>query len=174
MNIVTQNEFQIVINFNKDIVEVLKSEGYEIMTSNQKNELIVNISMEKGILFNEVTPELIIQYHKDIKKAEMNQKCDDTICGGFTATNGHTYRTNRDDQTNMIGQKDELNEDPTILVVPWKTEDSGYINHTREEWLSIYSQAFQFKKQQLFKYDKLKKDIAAATSHPEIIDIKWV
>src|SRR5437763_9836650 len=74
------------------------------------------------------------------KIRELNNKCEAVIVAGFTSSNGHTYRTNRDDQVNMIGQKDDL-ADGTVTVIPWKTEDVGYINHTRDEWFTVYSEA---------------------------------
>lgn len=173
MNIVNENDGQLIVSINTDADTNLMQTDFDTLDNETKNDIIIVLARKGNMVLNEVTPEYILQYHRELKRVEMNQACDDAICDGFTATNGHIYRTNRDDQTNMIGQKDELNGDPTIEVVPWKTEDMGYIEHTREDWLSVYAQAFTFKKQNLFKYDSLKKDITLTTSHSDIIAIRW-
>lgn len=111
---------------------------------------------------------------RDSKISELNDLCEGKIVKGFLASNGHWYRTNRDDQTNMIGQKDELTADPSILTILWKTEDAGYVIHTREEWLQIYKEAFQHKKTQLFKYDAYKNEVRTLTEPTEIKNFKWV
>lgn len=123
-----------------------------------------------GRTFLDVPP---LSYFQDLKSAELKQKCEDAIVFGFTASNGHFYRTNRDDQTNMIGQKDEIATDETITQVAWKTEDVGYLMHTREEWLTIYQEAFNHKKTQLFKYDSLKKQVYTCTTKEEVDAIVW-
>lgn len=114
-----------------------------------------------------------LSYFQDLKKAELNRQCEEAIVQGFTASNGHVYRTNRDDQTNMIGQKDELMSKTSITTVPWKTEDAGYIVHTREEWLTVYAEAFAHKKNQLFKYDTLKGEVYKCERKEEVDIIKW-
>lgn len=124
----------------------------------------------------EATPkiEYNAEYFKPLKILELNKMCEQTIEAGFTSNiNGHVYRTNRDDQINMMGQKDELMDDPAIETVPWKTEDVGYIKHTRADWLNIYKEGLQHKKAQLFKYDQLKKQVLAAQTIDEINAVQW-
>jgi hypothetical protein len=170
--IVNETDYQFMFAVNKSIESRLVSEDYEQFSQEDKNDLIMIIAQKNGLLLNEVTPEVILEYHKQLKIKELNQTCDDTISAGFTASNGHTYRTNRDDQINMIGQKDDLS-DATIEVVSWKTEDIGYIDHTRDEWLSVYGQAFAYKKNQLLHYNSLKKTVTDCTSHPDILAVVW-
>lgn len=110
---------------------------------------------------------------KERKTAELKAKCEQAIIEGFTATNGHHYRTNRDDQVNMIGQKDDLMEDTTITEVMWKTEDSGYVSHTRDEWLAIYKEAFTHKQTQLFKYDTLKQEVQGKLKVSTVESVTW-
>jgi hypothetical protein len=152
----------------------LIEKGFDNMSVYEKNNLIVLIADGLGIGYSDVTSDTILNYHKQIKTPILSDQCEDDIVNGFTSTvNGHHYRTNRDDQTNMIGQKDELMDDQSITIVPWKTEDQGYIDHTRDDWLTIYHEAFQAKKQKLFKYDSLKKKVIDAKTHDEIVLIKW-
>ncbi len=147
--------------------------GLNGMSLDEKNRLISQIANKERVAFFEITESYILDYHKTLKKDLMSEDCETKIIEGFIASNGRRYRTNRDDQVNMIGQKDELSEDDTITQVMWKTEDAGYISHTKEEWLKIYIEAFSHKKTQLFKYNTLKQQVALATSHEEIVDIKW-
>jgi hypothetical protein len=100
-------------------------------------------------------------------------ECESEIESGFTSSNGHTYRTNRDDQINFIGQKDRLASDESITTIPWKTEDAGYINHSREEWMQVYYEAFDHKQAQLLKYDQLKQQVEAAQTVEELDNINW-
>lgn len=118
-------------------------------------------------------PVNVLEKKKIEKIQEMNDICEQKIVEGFLSSNGHYYRTNRDDQINMIGQKDALLADPSIVSVQWKTEDMGYIDHTREEWLQVYGEAFTHKKTQLFKYNTLKQQIQATTTIEEIDLITW-
>lgn len=127
------------------------------------------LNIEYGI--NSVEEKL--EYFKRIKTLFFKEKCESTIEEGFTASNGNFYRTNRDDQTNMIGQKDSISDNPSILEVPWKTENKGYIIHSREEWLRIYREAFAHKQNQLFKYDTIKNETINATTLEELMAINW-
>jgi hypothetical protein len=112
---------------------------------------------------------------KENRKIELSSKCEENIVLGFTSTNGHHYRTNRDDQTNMIGQKDELTDDLTITEVYWKAEELGYwIAHTRDEWLNqVYVESFKHKKAQLAKYNDLKIKVEACLTVEEVDLIVW-
>jgi len=115
----------------------------------------------------------ILDTYKITHILHLKSRCESEIEKGFTATNGHFYRTNRDDQTNMLGQFNAISTDQLIETVMWKTEDAGYISHTREGWLDIYRQAFTHKQTQLFKYDTLKKQVNDAKTHEELTAITW-
>jgi hypothetical protein len=145
----------------------LIGDGYHTLT-------LVEQDYVKELIGGQPTDEQILDYCKTIKINHFNKLCESKIIAGFNASNGHKYRTNRDDQTNMIGQKDELTADSTIANVDWKTEDVGYITHTREEWLTVYNEAFVHKKTQLFTYNSLKMQVLNATTHEEVATIKWV
>lgn len=161
------------MNFNTPLEEKLVEQGYHTFSLQEKNSLVAILANRENLVYSDVDEDYILTYHKLLKGQLLAETCEAAILKGFTATNGHFYRTNRDDQVNMIGQKDELNADPLIEVVPWKTEDAGYIVHTKEEWLKVYQEAFAFKKTQLFKYNELKQKVAAATGHEELVAITW-
>lgn len=147
--------------------------GYDLFSVDEKNNLISLLANRNKLLYSQITDEYILNHHKNLKINILNEQCELSIVNGFTASNGHHYRMNRDDQINMIGQKDTLLSDPTITVVSWKTEDAGYVDHTREEWLQVYKEAFEHKKYQLLKYNDLKQKVLKATTHEEIVKINW-
>lgn len=153
--------------------ERLLNEGLHTFDLTDKNNLIAILATRNNLLYSQVDEEYILNYQKELKSTLLSEQCEATILKGFKATNGHFYRTNRDDQVNLIGQKDELDEDSTMTTVLWKTEDAGYIAHTREQWLGIYQEAFAHKKVQLFKYNALRLKILAAKTSEEVSTVKW-
>ncbi|MEH7116051.1 hypothetical protein V7128_01330 [Neobacillus vireti] len=128
---------------------------------------------ERKFVEGEINEEILSQF-KSLKIDNLNRTCDVKIELGFLSSNGHFYRTTRDDQINMMGQKDKLNEDATISEVQWKTEDSGYVTHTREDWLKVYREAFNYKETQIFKYNSLKQQVLNCKNIDEINAIQWV
>lgn len=151
----------------------LLESGYSSFALEEKNQFIRYLASRKGVPVNQIYEDDILQYHKDMKISRMETQCKLDIHKGFLASNGHFYRTNQDDQTNMLGQMTMLNMDPTITEVLWKTEDVGYIKHTREEWLKVHSEAFQHKQNLLFKFNELKTKILDAKTHEDIIPLDW-
>lgn len=173
MYIIESSAFNLIISFDKKIFDVLLAKGYKAMNTAEKNNLIAIIAYEKEMAYNDITDDYIIDYHKNLKLSKLSEECESNILKGFTSSNGHVYRTNIDDQINMIVQRDILNYNPEIETVMWKTDDEGYIEHTREEWFQIYNEAFEHKQNQLFKYEQLKQQVINAKTHDEILAIKW-
>ncbi|MES9681797.1 hypothetical protein ABWK22_02530 [Gottfriedia acidiceleris] len=153
--------------------EKLIEVGFDMMDTREKNLLISVIANNEGLSYNLIDDQYILDYHKKLKSDQLSLTCDETIIKGFEASNGHFYRTNRDDQVNMIGQKDELMADPEMTEVFWKTEDAGYIKHPKDEWLTIYTEAFAHKKKQLYKYNNLKQQVLLSTEHGQIVNVNW-
>lgn len=164
------------INSIKGLVPVerkLLTSGFDSLDTLEKNQLVSQIAKKEGKMYYEITEDYILEYHKNLKIDVLRQICNDKIINGFTASNGHTYRTNRDDQLNMIGQKVELMADESITTVSWKTEDAGYIDHTREEWLQVYKEGYEHKETNLLKYNTLKQQVRDAKTHDEVLAISW-
>jgi hypothetical protein len=147
--------------------------GFNGFTKDEKNNFVMELANKLGMAFTDVTEAYIFEYHRILKSEVMSLTCEDTILKGFTASNGHYYRTDRDDQTNMLGQKEYLRDHPDTTTVEWKTEDEGRIPHTKEEWIGVFYEAFAFKDKTLKKLDRIKKKIATATNDFEITAIKW-
>ena len=156
-----------------DLEMKLINEGVAEFSLYDMNKLIVFVAVTKEIVYSDVTTQVLLDYHKEIRIGHFSELCEDAIVEGFTASNGHTYRTNRDDQMNMAGQWMALQSDPSVTTVSWKTEDAGYIDHTRAEWLGIYAEAFNHKKEQLIKYNTLKVQITNATTDVDVVAVKF-
>lgn len=153
------------------IEQQMLDKGISSFTQYDMNTLIVRIADKLGKLPYEITEDVILQHHKNLKNDLLSEACEEEIIKGFTASNGHVYRTNRDDQVNMIGQKDILDDTDSAEPIKWRTEDAGWIDHTKDEWLQIYKEAFDFRKSTLLKYASLKDQVNNATTHDEIVKI---
>lgn len=149
-------------NIDEKIAEI----GYSKLADYEREFISTDI-------LSDPSEEDVLNYCKEVKVRYFNDLCEIKIVEGFEAFNGHFYRTNRDDQTNMIGQKDLLSENPSIELVYWKTEDVGYTAHSREEWLQVYQEAFAHKQGNLFKYDAIKRKCIEAKTHEELENIVW-
>lgn len=153
--------------------KALLEEGYESFNLKDKNDFISYLANKNELKYSDVTDDYILDYHKKLKTAQFNELCERDIINGFTALNGHHYRTNRDDQKNFFGKALELILRPELDEVFWKTEDEGYLAHTRENWLNVYIEGVSHKEYILHKYNTLKAQINDAVTEQEIIDITW-
>lgn len=154
------------------VMNKIVQEGYPSLEEYEKQMTKETIAKLYKKDSQNITEEEIFEQCKLIKIQYFNEMCEEKILQGFKCSNGFFYRTNRDDQTNMIGQKDDLNNS-SETVIYWKTEDAGYRPHTRDEWLMMYQEAFNHKREKLFIYDSLKKEIQLAKSHEELLEITW-
>lgn len=152
----------------------LLSTGLQSMTLDEKNELVSTIARKEGKSYFEITEEYILAYHKRLKIESMTVVSDETIVKGFTSSNGHIYRTNRDDQINMIGKALQLTIDPTVETVPYKSEDAGYMVMSKEDWISdVFMEGLNHKEKTLHKYNTLKANVEAATTEADLLLISW-
>lgn len=161
--------------FFKDVEKKLIEEGFDQFTLHEKNALIAILAERDNKMYSEITNEYILNYHKKIKGDMLSELCDESIVNGFVSTNGHTYRTNRDDQSNMIGKMVHLMYDSTITHVQWKTEDASYINHTRQEWIDkVFIEGLSHKEATLYKYNTKKYQVATALTDAAVVAVGWV
>jgi hypothetical protein len=151
----------------------LLESGYDSFSLADKNLLISTLANREGVTYSAITDSYILDHHKNLKTDILSDECEELIVNGFTATNGHKYRTNRDDQMNMIGKRIQLMLKPEIIEVNWKTEDVGYLKLTRDEWIRMYDEAFAHKEATLFKYNTLKMQVQEATTDAEVLAVKW-
>lgn len=102
------------------------------------------------------------------KIKELSVACQNAIIYGFVATNGNGYRLTIEDQLNMQGQKAKLDSDTTITSVDWITIDDKLINHTRDEWLVVYDEAFNHKNNSIFKNKSLRDKVYTCATVDEV------
>jgi hypothetical protein len=157
-----QETFDVIeLEYGQYAQEFLECSGYRINPTT------------KEIEFN-YDPTFNLEEYKSFKIERLSNKCKEAIYEGFTSpSNGHHYRTNADDQLNFLGKFNQLISDETITTVMWKTEDVGYIEHSRSDWLTIYNEALTAKEQKLFKYDQLKDQVNACTTKEEVEAVVW-
>lgn len=94
------------------------------------------------VIFSDFT----IQKEREMKIAELDKACEESILSGFTSSNGNHYGYSNNDQVNFVTTKDELTFDETLLVVDLKTENQGVITHTRDEFFDVYKESIQHRK----------------------------
>lgn len=156
-----------------ELDEKLLEVGYNAMSLIDKNRLIGQIGSSKGVSYTTLTDTDVLNYHKDIKKYVLSDTCEDEIIKGFTSSNGHTYRTDRDDQTRMLGQHAMI-DIASLTEVEWKTEDVGYITHTVADWRNqVFIEGFIHIKDTLFRLRSLRDKIDLATTHEDLVGISW-
>ncbi|APZ82551.1 tail fiber protein [Bacillus phage BvP] len=143
--------------------------GYDKLTLSEKNQLISKVAGNYGVPINKVSDEVILQYHKDAKVYSLETRYKVVILGGFTASNGNFYGTSAEDQLNLVAQKLELVENPSISEVKWKVKGKGLVTHSREEWLQVYKEGYEFKYGKIMELDSIKQKIAEATTHDELV-----
>lgn len=148
--------------------------GFDAFTISEKNQLISMLANNADKMYYEVTQDDVVNHHKQLKIDLLDDVSRTVIANGFLSTNGHTYRTNSDDRENMIGKAVQLILKPEIVSVQWKTEDVGYIEHTRDEWLTyVFLEGLTHKETNLFKYNTLKGQVSLATTDAEVLAITW-
>lgn len=152
----------------------LLASGFDKLSLEEKNQLIEHIGTQDQVLYSQITEAYILDYHKKIKKIVLSNQCEEAIVGGFTSlVTGYKYRTNRDDQLNMVGKYIKVMDDTSITQVAWKTEDVGYHIHSRADFLAVYDEAFNHKENTIFKLKDLRDQVDAAITHDEIVAIVW-
>lgn len=161
--------FDTLTMYEKEMVMV----GFDNMALENQNSLINAVAKKLGLTLWQVKPEHVLTHHKNIKLSMMNEFCEIAIAKGFTSSNGHKYRLNQDDRENFLGMMMRLIRRPEMVEVAWKTEDAGYINHTRDGWLAVHDEAFDHKFSQIMKYNEKFTAINNATDHAVIVATKW-
>ena len=173
MRVVNDADYDLVVSLDKSVLDRFVKLGYSSLDDSDKNDLTILVALEKNVRVIDVDESYLFEYLKEVVKEKSKSMCDYKIENDFVATNGHNYRLNTNDQINMIGQKAEIDTDPSIDEVFWKTEDSGFVKHTREEWLSIYLEAHEYKKNCIYRYNALKGLIDETSTNDELMKLEW-
>ena len=158
-------------NYDKRLLEV----GFDRFTVSDQNEFIIQLAKRLNLPLTDITRGFILDYHKTIKEQHFSNLAEEEIIKGFVSpTTGYTYRTNRDDQLNMLGQFVFAKEFPDMETIYWKVEEEGtQMPHSREDFLQIVMEGFEHKLNILTKLDQLRQQIREATSDEELVTINW-
>lgn len=153
----------------------LLQDGIDSFSTTEKNKFIVHIAQMKNIPITDINSDYLLAYHKELKIKEFSNICEQEILRGFVSTtNGHTYRTNRDDQFNMFVKYVMTKDNPNVLTIMFKAEDLGeQISHTKAEYESIVMEGYTHVESKLLKLDDLRKQIRSCTSDSAILSIIW-
>lgn len=163
-----------ILDFLTHIEKKLVESGYSSLTLQEQNALAQLLANRDKLKYTDITEDYILNYHKKVKTEILSEKCDETILKGFVSTNGDTYRTNRDDQLNMIGKMVEAIHDNSVTQILWKTENRGYRMHTLDEWINqVFLEGIRHKENTLYRYDMLKQKLHQAETEEEILAVEW-
>ena len=117
---------------------------------------------------------MLLAEAKSMKIAELDAACERTVLAGFVSkVTGHHYRLNRDDQINFLATKDDLNDDPYLTMVDWKTEDAGLVSHSRADFLLVVDEGKKHKKATIARYWELKRLVLAAATRADVQAVNW-
>jgi hypothetical protein len=110
------------------------------------------------------------------KISELDQTCNQTILSGFTSSalgDPHEYDFDYEAQQNLAGMLSLFNADATITDVTWKTKDAGPLVHTKEQFLQLYKDGFDFKNSNIGKYWTLKAQVLSAGDKAGVDSVTW-
>ncbi|GIM47049.1 hypothetical protein DNHGIG_25980 [Collibacillus ludicampi] len=124
-------------------------------------------------------PDYAASLLEDVKArkiAELDQMCNQTILAGFTSSAlgaPHQYDFDEEAQRNFAGTLALLNVDSTITSITWKTVDAGPLTHTRDQFIQLCRDAFNFKDSQIQKYWSKKNQVLQSTTVDQVNAITW-
>lgn len=101
---------------------------------------------------------------KQRKKDELSQKCNQSIISGFTSSAlgvSHTYPSDEEAQRNFNSEINKFLIDSTYTISEFKTIDSGYLAHTKDQLFQVFSDGHSFKINQLSRLNTLKSQVDA-------------
>jgi len=112
---------------------------------------------------------------KQKKINELNNKCSDEIEKGMLCTtNNHFYRFNKDeDQSNFSAQLLEIIDGTAPDIIYWKTEDTGIVSITQDQFKSIYRELGNNQKSLISKYWGLKLQLLNSATIEEVLSVVW-
>jgi hypothetical protein len=117
---------------------------------------------------------MLLAEAKSKKLAVLDAACERTVLAGFVSkVTGHHYRLNRDDQINFLATKDDLNDDPYLTMVDWKTEDAGLVRHNRADFLLVADEGKKHKKATIARFWELKRLVLEAATSADVQAVNW-
>ncbi|MFD2704247.1 DUF4376 domain-containing protein [Salibacterium lacus] len=155
------------------IIDETNQENQDLIQKIKEHAPYMDLILENDEIIDIKPTEKPIKPVKNRKIKELSSKCKESIVYNFVASNGNGYRLTIEDQLNMQGQKSELDDDGTIEEVDWMTIDDSNVTHTRDEWLTIYKEAFQHKNDSIFKNKQLRDQVRVCETKEEVEAVEW-
>lgn len=122
------------------------------------------------------TQENILSELKKNKLAELDNKCNATIMGGFQSSAlgaAHTYQSLIIDEIWFNSTLHRFAIDPNFTSVQYKTVDAGYLPHTKEQFIQVFVDGHSFGDSQIAKLNNLKTQVDAVQSQADLDAITW-
>ncbi|MFZ4454348.1 DUF4376 domain-containing protein [Salibacterium aidingense] len=157
------------------VIDETKEENRNLIQKIKNSAPYMDLVIENGQVID-VTPlekPIDLDRIKNSKIDNLSLKCREVIINNFVASNGNGYRLEIEDQLNMQGQKATLDDDTSITEVDWMTIDDNNVTHSRDEWLTIYKEAFQHKNECIFKNKELRDQVRACETKEEVEAVTW-
>ncbi len=120
-----------------------------------------------------IEPEFSFKKLQNTKINQINQFCETAIVSGFKSSAlgiEHTYKSDRDDQINLMGLVttglDDVCKCSDGEIWEWKP-------HTSTQLKEVFDNGIAYKKQMLIKANTYKNQVLSATTVEEINKIVW-
>lgn len=112
---------------------------------------------------------------RSIKVNEINEICEKTIISNFTSLalgTNHSYQSDRDDQTNLMGLVID-NKDDLLKCTNLADTTTEWVIHTAAELRKVFEDGKRHKKDNLIKAQSLKNFVTMATTVEAIEQVIW-
>lgn len=112
---------------------------------------------------------------KEIKIAELDYLCNQTILAGFTCYalgEEYTYSFDTEAQINLSGMLNAITAGLVEEPIYWKASGTP-LPHTFAEFKEVYTDGLKHKNENIKKYWTLKAKVEAATTDEEVNAIVW-
>lgn len=153
---------------------ILLNNNYSDLDNAILQEIREHVAEYYAIPLEQLIEDDIVSYHKLAMIKRLERRCQQEVLEGFSsASTGHIYRTNTDDQINILGKIVELMLKTDLLTIQWKTEDSGVIDHTRETFFGILFESIKHKEDKIVHLWQKKYEVSLCSTHEEINLIEW-
>ncbi|OTZ58492.1 hypothetical protein [Bacillus thuringiensis] len=159
--------------FNKPYEEHLLQDGYDALSYEHKNMLVLDLANNFGVTFNEVTMDMILTVHKTLKLAETEEIHQMEIEAGFVHPETlRMYDITIKKQVDMIGIR-VLLQTTDKKSVDIRTEDSGVVTHTRDEFIDLFEKVISYKDALDTKLIRLNEAIMTAKTTKDLLALDW-
>lgn len=159
--------------FNKPYEEHLLQDGYDALSYEHKNMLVLDLANNFGVTFNEVTMDMILTVHKTLKLAETEEIHQMEIEAGFVHPETlRMYDITIKKQVDMIGIR-VLLQTTDKKSVDIRTEDYGVVTHTRDEFIDLFEKVISYKDALDTKLIRLNEAIMTAKTTKDLLALDW-